>query len=97
MSEPVVDESETRGMSRNATFKVAASPYKSVIMEMQKIIEDNKPAEMEFEKAFPMIEQRMLNPRTNQHQNYFNHRACFFEFHLGWLIVFNYFLHFHNY
>ena len=56
MSAPVVDESETRGSSTNATFKAATNPYKSVIMEMQKIIEDNKPAKMELEKACPMIE-----------------------------------------
>ena len=30
---------------------------------------------MELEKACPMIEQRMLNPATNQHQNYLIHRA----------------------
>ena len=45
----------------DAIFKASANPYKSVIMEL--------------EKACPMIEQRMLNPTTNQHQSYFIHRA----------------------
>ena len=61
MSALVVDESETRGMSMNATFKAVTNLYKSVIMEL--------------EKACPVIEQRMLNPATNQHQNHFIHRA----------------------
>ena len=61
MSALAVDESETRGMSTNATFKAVTNLYKSVIMEL--------------EKACPMIEQRMLNPATNQHQKHFIHRA----------------------
>ena len=56
MTAPVAGDSERRGAEVNATFKAAGNLYKTGAMEMRKIIEDNKPAEMELERACPRNE-----------------------------------------